>query len=60
MEIFNDEQNTEAWFRRRMGVPTASQFGAVLAKGEGKTRRTYMLKLAGEILTGKPMEGFSN
>lgn len=28
--------------------------------GESKTRRTYMMKLAGEILTGEPMESFSN
>ncbi len=28
--------------------------------GASKTRRTYMLKLAGEILTGEPMESYSN
>ncbi len=26
--------------------------------GEGVTRRTYMLKLAGEIITGEPMESY--
>ncbi len=35
-----------------------------MAKGKGgtesKTRRTYMLKLAGEIITGEPMESFTN
>jgi hypothetical protein len=61
VEIFTDiEQNSEAWLRVRAGIPTASQFSTVLAKGEGKTRRTYMLKLAGEIITGEPMESFSN
>lgn len=61
MEIITDiEQNSEAWLRARAGIPTASQFSTVLAKGEGKTRRTYMLKLAGEIITGEPMESFSN
>jgi hypothetical protein len=54
------EQGTEAWFAARLGLPTASEFSTVLAKGEGKTRRTYMLKLAGEILTGKPMETYTN
>lgn len=61
MQIFTDiEQNTPEWLQARAGIPTASQFATVLAKGEGKTRRTYMLKLAGEIITGEPMESFSN
>ncbi|MDQ0505995.1 hypothetical protein QOZ94_002799 [Xanthobacter agilis] len=34
-------------------------FKAILAKGEGKTRRTYMLKLAAEIITGEPGDGLS-
>jgi hypothetical protein len=59
IEIFNCEQGTDEWFRVRMGVPTASEFSSVLAKGEGKTRRSYMLKLAGEVLTGEPTETFS-
>ncbi len=43
-----------------MGIPTSSEFQTVLAKGEGKTRKTYMLKLAGEIISGQPMESYSN
>lgn len=61
MEIFADlEQGSEAWFRTRAGLPTASKFATVMAKGEGKTRSEYMRKLAGEILTGEPSEQFSN
>lgn len=60
MEIFNFDQGTPEWFEVRRGIPTASQFSTVLAKGEGKTRRSYMMKLAGEIITGKPMDRFSN
>ena len=60
MQIFDVEQGTAEWFEVRRGIPTASQFKAILAKGEGKTRRTYMLKLAGELLTGERMESFSN
>ena len=56
IEIFNCEQNSPAWHLARKGIATASAFGDVLAKGEGKTRRTYLLKLAGEIITGQPME----
>lgn len=53
-------QGTDEWRRLRAGIPTASCFADVLAKGQGKTRRTYMLKLAGELLTGEPAESFSN
>lgn len=60
MEIFNCEQGTPEWFAARAGIPTASMFGTVLAKGEGKTRLSYMIKLAGEIISGQPMESFSN
>jgi hypothetical protein len=60
LEIIDCEQNSEEWLRARMGIPTASAFSDVLAKGEGKVRRTYMLKLAGEIITGEPMESFTN
>jgi hypothetical protein len=60
IEVIDCEQNSPEWLRARMGIPTASAFSDVLAKGEGKTRRTYMLKLAGEIITGEPMESFTN
>lgn len=64
MHIVNCEQGTEEWFRARAGMPTASEFATVMASGRGggesKTRRTYMLKLAGEIITGEPTEGFTN
>jgi len=60
LEILTCEQNTPEWHHARMGIPTASSFDAILTpgktKGEQKTRRTYMLKLAGEILTGQPIE----
>ena len=45
-------------------MPTASEFSTVLAEGkkggESVTRRTYMLKLAGERISGVPMESYSN
>lgn len=47
-----------------MGIPTASEFKTILAvKKEARekaTRTAYMRKLAGEILTGLPMESYSN
>jgi len=60
MEIFPCEQNSDEWLKVRMGIPTASKFATVMAKGQGKTRSEYMRKLAGEILTGEPMEHYSN
>jgi hypothetical protein len=39
-------------------------FATIMAKGRGgepsKTRLTYLYKLAGEILTGEPMDNYSN
>lgn len=64
MEIIDCIQGTPEWFRARAGIPTASEFSTVMASGRGgaesKTRKTYMLKLAGEILTGEPMDSYSN
>lgn len=59
-EIIECEQGTPEWYAARLGLPTASMFATVLAKGEGKTRRAYMLKLAGEIVTGEPMANFQS
>jgi hypothetical protein len=59
-EIHNCIQGSPEWFELRRGLPTASEFKSILAKGEGKTRRTYMHKLAGEIITGESMEKFTN
>lgn len=62
--IVECDQGSPEWFAARLGIPTASEFSTVMAKGKdgGKslTRKTYMLKLAGEILTGEPMETYSN
>jgi hypothetical protein len=65
VQIFDCEQGSPGWFACRAGIPTASMFATVMAQGRAKgspsaTRRTYMLKLIGERLTGEPQEGFSN
>jgi hypothetical protein len=60
MEIIRCDQNTGEWFVARIGIPTASRFKDVLAKGEGKTRKRYMLDLIGERITGEPTESYSN
>lgn len=60
MQIIDCEQGTPEWFQARLGIPTASEFSTVMAKGEGKTRSEYMRKLAGEVLTGDPMDSYTN
>lgn len=58
-EIIECEQGSEQWFQVRLGTPSSSNFSAILAKGEGKTRRAYMNRLAAEIITGEPGEQFT-
>lgn len=62
--IHNCEQWTPEWFACRAGIPTASEFATVMAKGKGGgesvTRRKYMLTLLGEVLTGEVVESYSN
>ncbi len=64
MRIIECEQNSPEWYAARLGIPTASMFATVMANGRGGnesvTRKTYMLKLAGEIITGEPMDNYSN
>lgn len=58
--VIDCEQGSPEWFAARLGIPTASCFSDVLAGGKGLTRRTYMLKLAGEIITGEQMASYSS
>jgi len=65
IEILDCEQGSELWFQCRAGIPTASEFSTVMARGKDGgasiTRLKYMRQLAGEILTGEPApEGYSN
>jgi hypothetical protein len=64
MQIIDCEQGTPEWYAARLGIPTASAFSVILSSNkdakEKKTRTEYMRKLAGEIITGEPMESYSN
>jgi len=66
IEVFDCEQNSDAWMRARLGLPTASEFDVVLrekgrgASGESITRTKYLYRLAAEIVTGEPGESYSN
>lgn len=54
------EQGSSEWMKARLGIPTASMFKAIIAKGEGKTRHSYMCRLAAEIITGEPIEAYKS
>jgi hypothetical protein len=60
LQIFDCDQGSPEWFACRLGLPSASNFSSILAKGEGKTRKTYLHRLAGEIITGEPAETFQS
>ncbi len=53
-------QGSEEWFAARCGKATASEFSSILAKGQGKTRASYMRRVLAERLTGKATETFKN
>jgi hypothetical protein len=62
MQIIECDQGTPEWFAARAGIPTASMFKTVMAVGprggKSATRVDYLNKLAGEILTGEPMDNY--
>lgn len=60
IEIINCVQGEPAWFECRRGLATSSKFATIMAKGDGKTRKSYMLQLAGEIISGELHEGYKN
>lgn len=60
LQIFDCEQGSDEWHECRRGIVTASEFSKVLAKGEGKVRRSYMHTLAGERVAGRVEPGYSN
>lgn len=62
MIIINCEQNTTEWLEARLGKPTASCYDQIVTStGEpSKSRLKYMLKLAGERVTGRMTEGYTN
>jgi putative phage-type endonuclease len=54
------EQGSDEWRKARLGHVSASSIAAVMAKGAGKTRQSYLEKIVAERLTQEIGEGFSN
>lgn len=57
LEIFDFAQGSPEWYAVRLGIPTASEFSTIMAKGKdggaSLTRAKYLRTLAGEVLTGE-------
>lgn len=65
LEIIDCEQNSDQWYRARLGIPTASKFHTVMAHGQSKgspskTRNDYLNQLVAERCTGIIQQGFYN
>ncbi|HEY8272179.1 MAG TPA: YqaJ viral recombinase family protein [Pseudobdellovibrionaceae bacterium] len=51
-DIMRAEQGSMAWLQTRLGVITASEVSAAVAKIGSETRNTYMCQLVAEVATG--------
>lgn len=60
MEILTCEQQSPEWFAARIGSIGGSSIADVMAGGTGKTRKTLMYRMAGEILSGQKYNGYQN
>ena len=60
VDIYTMPQGSPEWFKCKLGIVSAGSFSKVLAKGQGKVRKGYMLKLAAEILTETYRETYQN
>ena len=60
MDIIQCEPHSEEWFQARLGSVGGSSISSVMAKGKGKMRKNLLYRLAGEILSGQPYDGYSN
>ncbi len=56
-------QGSAEWLQARAGIPTASEFAAVMAtvnSGEAAVRRNYRARLVVERLTGRPIPTYQS
>jgi hypothetical protein len=61
VEIITEfSQNTDEWMHARIGSIGGSSIQSVCAKGSGKMRSNLLYRMAGEIFSGIPYEGYYN
>jgi putative phage-type endonuclease len=54
------DQRTGDWWKAKIGKVGASRIGDIMAKGQGVTRKNYMMELLIARLTGKYPESFTS
>ena len=62
MIIINCEQNSEEWFQKKLGKPSASNASKIITN-EGKPSKQrigYLYELVAEIITNQNIEGYQN
>lgn len=52
LHVIDAAQGSEAWFRLKLGVISASNASKVVAKRDSETRATYMAELVAQVATG--------
>lgn len=64
VEEIDVEQRSAEWFALRLGVPTASIFGTIMADGrdggESKIRADLLHRMAAEIIYKRPLETYQS
>lgn len=62
MIIVDCEQNSEEWFKEKLGKPSASNASKIIQNDgkPSKQRAGYLYELAGEIITGRREETYQN
>ena len=60
IEFLDIAQRSPEWYEARLGIPTASRFGSIMARGQGKMRRSYLTQLVAERLTGELQDTYDN
>jgi len=61
MKFYEVKQNSDEWFKMRLGVATASCFSKIITPKEkkySKSAEAYMDRLIGELMTGQPSDKF--
>jgi hypothetical protein len=62
MIIVDLEQGSDAWFKEKLGKPSASNCSKIITNDgkPSKQREGYLYELAGEIITQSRVEGYKN
>ncbi len=60
IDILDMEQGSESWFSERMGSVGSSSVKNAMSGGQGKTRKTLIYNLLGEVISGEKTAFFKS